>query len=109
MSKLIVPGDNVPVTHRVLSSTGVFVKKVAREFGLRKGMWVTTQTAEGMATGILTQINEGGDVVVDLTNQDGHTDRILKGHASNLRQATFSEIPVPRRPHPQLAAAAGYI
>lgn len=70
---------------------------------LRRGMWVTYQSAPA----VVYQL-EGATAEIHLVDPAGLTltSRIVLG--SDLRQARLEEIPLLRRPSPALAARFGY-
>lgn len=71
---------------------------------LRRGMWVVF----GGNTGILVRAKELGIGEVHLVNAAGETVEVVDAPLDSLRQARWDEIPEPRRPEREMAAAMGY-
>lgn len=73
----------------------------------RNGMWVTLKS-DPPRTGILTVANELGIAAVMLTQEDGTNLLQISAPLSELRQATWREIPEARRPLADYADRLGY-
>lgn len=70
----------------------------------KRGMWVRHHGK----TGILTDLAAGDVASVMITDDKGLNVAQISVSASELRQATYEEIPAPRRPDMELARKLGY-
>lgn len=70
----------------------------------RRGMWVRY----GNQTGILTDISDADVASFTLVDEQGLNVMPVRVPAHMIRQAYIDEIPAPRRPSPEKAAAMGY-
>lgn len=72
---------------------------------LRKGMWVVNQTGK---VGILVEFLDFATAEVHYTDDQGETILVAQTPVSELKQATFMDIPAPRRPSLDIARSKGY-
>lgn len=98
-------GRNIPLVLRTASALRRrATSNMSTEQHPKRGMWVVLETQ----TGILTNLEPGDVATVMLVNEDGLNVVEVHVPAAALRQAHFDEIPAPRRPSEELAAAMGY-
>jgi hypothetical protein len=71
---------------------------------LRQGMWVQTSSGVGILLGLTAE----GVARVMLVDEEGLNRLEISTSSASLRQATFAEIPDPRKPHPDLGDRMGY-
>ena len=84
-----------------------FDKSLAAVYSLRRGMWVVVKNSS-MPVGIITALSADGTARVMLTDGKGENRVEVDVPAVSLRQAYWTDIPAPRRPAKDLAAAYGY-
>ena len=71
----------------------------------KRGMWVMHEAEQRV--GILTDLQPGDIATVMLTAEDGTNLLQVERPASEFRQATFAEIPNPRKPSVDVARRPG--
>lgn len=71
----------------------------------RKGMWVVSESGR---VGIFTNFLDFDSGEVHYTNDSGETIAVVNEPLSQLKQATYTDIPVCRRPDIEIARAKGY-
>lgn len=98
MGKKIVLGEG---------SNETFDKTVGALHGVRRGMWVVIKNSS-QPVGIVTALSSDGTARVMLTDGKGENRVEVDVPVVSVRQASWTDIPAPRRPAKDLAAAYGY-
>jgi hypothetical protein len=88
----------------VVEALGNRIGVPLRVVGFRRGMWVRYQDI----TGILLNVGEAKIAHVMLVNDLGLNLHDIHVPIADLTQATFNQIPAPRRPDAELAVRLGY-
>lgn len=88
-------------------ATEPFDKSVAALHGLRRGMWVVVKNAS-QPVGVITGLSADGTARVMLTDAKGLNRVEVDVPVVSLRQASWTDIPAPRRPAKDIAEAYGY-
>lgn len=112
----IAPPSAVEPQSMVIAKSRPFVNQAALDSAsLRKGMWVFKDGQIGIITGCridalveVTLIKPDGTTHMMLDANDKAVPEVVLSSVSNLRRATISEIPEPRRPSLDALQSMGY-